>query len=287
MKKKGFTLIELLAVIVIISVVAMIAVPIILNVINNSKKEAIKQSAVGYVDAIEKTILKNKTENDNTNYDGDYTINKTKIIKNSETASLLPILDLVELNVNVKGEVPKTGNVTIKNLEVKTGKFYYDNYLVTLNNGKYSVQILTNSNDNTDISSLEARIEKLENEVQTLKSKNITYDVLFEGTADTVSSEPNYSLTSSYKNYKYLIVYSDSTKHKNVSSWTSSGNNSLIIDTATIVGESKNYVIAQYYDSSWYYFINFTFSTETKFRVIEKYSNGWIQPRIYKIVGIK
>ena len=271
MKKRGFTLIELLAVIVIMSVVAMIAVPVILNVINNSKKEAIKQSAVGYVDAIEKTILKNKT----------------KIIKNSETASLLPILDLVELNVNVKGEVPKTGNVTIKNLEVKTGKFYYDNYLVTLNNGKYSVEILTNSNDNTDISSLEARIEKLENEVQTLKSKNITYDVLFEGTADTVSSEPNYSLTSSYKNYKYLIVYSDSTKHKNVSSWTSSGNNSLVIDTATIVGESKNYVVAQYYDSSWYYFINFTFSTETKLRVIEKYSKGWLQPRIYKIVGIK
>ena len=110
---------------------------------------------------------------------------------------------------------------------------------------------------------------------------------MFEGTADTVSSEPNYSLTSSYKNYKYLIVYSDSTKHKNVSSWTSSGNNSLVIDTATIVGESKNYVVAQYYDSSWYYFINFTFPAETKLRVIEKYSKGWLQPRIYKIVGIK
>ena len=60
MKKRGFTLIELLAVIVIVSVVAVIAVPIILNVINNSKKEAIKQSAFGYVDAIEKTIFENK-----------------------------------------------------------------------------------------------------------------------------------------------------------------------------------------------------------------------------------
>lgn len=188
MKKRGFTLIELLAVIVIISVVAVIAVPIILNVINNSKKEAIKQSAVGYVDAIEKTILKNKTENDNTNYDGDYTINKTKIIKNSETASLLPILDLVELNVNVKGEVPKTGNVTIKNLEVKTGKFYYNNYLVTLNNGKYSVQILSDSNDSKTI---ESRIQELENKVQDLEtSKNE-----LESKIATLQNQTNYSTT--------------------------------------------------------------------------------------------
>lgn len=41
MKKRGFTLVELLAVIVIVSVVAVITVPVILNVINNSKKEAI------------------------------------------------------------------------------------------------------------------------------------------------------------------------------------------------------------------------------------------------------
>lgn len=72
MKKTGFTLIELLAVIVIISILTMITVPIILNVIKDSKKEAIKQSAVGYVDAIEKTVLENKIKNNNINYDGDY-----------------------------------------------------------------------------------------------------------------------------------------------------------------------------------------------------------------------
>lgn len=184
--------------------------------------------------------------------------------------------------------MPKTGNLTIKDLEVKRGKFYFDNYLVTFNNGKYSIQILTNSNDdNIDVSSLETRIEELEKEVQALKSEKNTYDVLFEGTADTVSDEPNYNITNSYKNYKYLIVYFDSTKHKNISSWISSGNNSLTIDTATIVNESKNYVLSSYLNPSWYYFMNLTFSTETKFRIIEKYSAGWTQPRIYKIIGIK
>ena len=52
MKKDGFTLVELLAVVVILAVVALIATPIILNVINDAKKSSIKQSAIGYVDAV-------------------------------------------------------------------------------------------------------------------------------------------------------------------------------------------------------------------------------------------
>ena len=42
MKRKGFTLIELLAVIVILAVIALIATPIILNMINDAKKRASK-----------------------------------------------------------------------------------------------------------------------------------------------------------------------------------------------------------------------------------------------------
>ena len=51
MKKKGFTLIELLAVIVILAIVALIATPIALNVINNAKNKADLASAYGVVDA--------------------------------------------------------------------------------------------------------------------------------------------------------------------------------------------------------------------------------------------
>ena len=49
--KKGFTLIELLAVIIILAVIALIATPVVLNVIENSKKEAFKDSVYGAIDA--------------------------------------------------------------------------------------------------------------------------------------------------------------------------------------------------------------------------------------------
>ena len=44
MKNKGFTLIELLAVIVILAIIALIATPVILNIIDDSKEESNKRS---------------------------------------------------------------------------------------------------------------------------------------------------------------------------------------------------------------------------------------------------
>ena len=49
--KKGFTLIELLTVIIILAVIALIATPIVLNVIDNARKSANKDSAYGLLDS--------------------------------------------------------------------------------------------------------------------------------------------------------------------------------------------------------------------------------------------
>ena len=54
MKSKGFTLIELLAVIVILAIIALIATPIVLGIIEDSKTNANKVSAQYIVDAVEK-----------------------------------------------------------------------------------------------------------------------------------------------------------------------------------------------------------------------------------------
>src|SRR5574344_2479357 len=50
--KKGFTLIELLAVIIILAVIALIATPIVLNVVDNAKESARKSSVAGFADAV-------------------------------------------------------------------------------------------------------------------------------------------------------------------------------------------------------------------------------------------
>lgn len=53
MKKSGFTLIELLAVIVILAIIALIATPIILGVINDAKEQADLRAVEGYAQAVE------------------------------------------------------------------------------------------------------------------------------------------------------------------------------------------------------------------------------------------
>ena len=54
----GFTLIELLAVIVILAIVALIATPVILGIINNVKDESNKRSIENYIDAVEQAIVR-------------------------------------------------------------------------------------------------------------------------------------------------------------------------------------------------------------------------------------
>ncbi len=56
MNKKGFTLIELLAVIVILAVIALIASPIILGIIEDARESARVRSVEQYADAIQTTV---------------------------------------------------------------------------------------------------------------------------------------------------------------------------------------------------------------------------------------
>ena len=57
-KNKGFTLIELLAVIVILAIIALIATPIVLNMIDSAKKKSYEQSAEFYIDAVNQAIVR-------------------------------------------------------------------------------------------------------------------------------------------------------------------------------------------------------------------------------------
>ena len=59
MKEKGFTLIELLAVIVILSVITLITIPMITNVIEESKKKALASSIQGLVESANLYAIEN------------------------------------------------------------------------------------------------------------------------------------------------------------------------------------------------------------------------------------
>ena len=64
MKNKGFTLIELLAVIVILAIIALIATPIILGIINDSRTQARKRSAELAYTGVEYAITSYMYSND-------------------------------------------------------------------------------------------------------------------------------------------------------------------------------------------------------------------------------
>ena len=119
MKKQGFTLIELLAVIVILAVIALIATPIILNVIEDSKKGAAEQSVIGYINGIENSVLVSELDN-NSLEDGSYNIN--------------------ELNVEVKGNKPSSGNVTLESGIVVDAVICMNGYRINYANSKAEVQ---------------------------------------------------------------------------------------------------------------------------------------------------
>ncbi len=63
--KKGFTLVELLAVIVIMAILALIAIPITISIISNSRENAHKESIKTYGREIEKALVEAKIDKKN------------------------------------------------------------------------------------------------------------------------------------------------------------------------------------------------------------------------------
>ena len=125
MKKKGFTLIELLAVIVVLAIIALIATPIVMNTIKKSQKGAAERSAENYIDAVETAVATAKLDSDGVP-DGTYTINdKGNLEGNGLTKPL---------EIEMSGNKPKSGTITIKNGQVTTdSKMTVGSYEVSYN----------------------------------------------------------------------------------------------------------------------------------------------------------
>ena len=108
--KRGFTLIELLAVIVILAIIALIATPIVLSIIDETKNNASLRSAEFYLDAVEQSILISELNNKRIT-DGKYNIIDGDICINNNCAD--------KLIVEIKGEKPSSGTITIQSGKIE------------------------------------------------------------------------------------------------------------------------------------------------------------------------
>lgn len=155
-KNKGFTLVELLAVIVILAVIALIATPVVLSMIESSRKGAAESSMLSYVDATEKTIVtKLMNSTSSVNYDQTYSVvgltltNDAKQCVNATTpateedpkgtdgacdSTQKPNPKFVRFNIDLKGDQPvaEAGNtMTVKGNIVTEAKLKFGKYRVS------------------------------------------------------------------------------------------------------------------------------------------------------------
>ena len=119
MNKKGFTLIELLAVIIILAIIALITVPAIINIIDNSKKKALVNTAYGMIKAAELYHVENLLIGNTTN--------KTFTGPNYT-------------DLNFKGEKVENGEVKVNNVGDVSIWLYQNNYCVYKNMSDVQVQ---------------------------------------------------------------------------------------------------------------------------------------------------
>lgn len=131
-KTRGFTLIELLAIIVILAIIAVITVPIILNVIENSRRGAAIDSAYGYKEAIHDYYLTKLSEDIDYQLNGIYTVSDGKLIGENEEGTSLTHTILFS------GTKPSSGNVGITNGVITSACLVVDGYEVELQGSTFT-----------------------------------------------------------------------------------------------------------------------------------------------------
>ena len=140
MKEKGFTLVELLAVIVILTIISLIAVPMILNVIDESRKKAAIVSAENYIYAVEQYLVLQEVENYNVKLENNttYKVEEDTVFEFSLMDIIIPKVyalpsETIFLNniIKIKGEYPKDGYVEIGENKITAAELVSNNYIVT------------------------------------------------------------------------------------------------------------------------------------------------------------
>ena len=156
MKRKGFTLIELLGVIVVLAVIAIITTPVILGVIEKSKKESYQNSIYGIMESANIYLANHLTS-----------IGRTKEI--AFTCNGINCSNEEGESLDFKGTVPKSGTFYLNGTGEVTVEIVY--------NGKYYANTVDDkveiTEEDTTLSRAELTnmVKELQQEVKQLKTQ--------------------------------------------------------------------------------------------------------------------
>lgn len=137
LNKKAFTLIELIAVIIILSIISLMATAVILNVIEDSRKQAAIVSMNSYLDSVSQEYMQQKLTNesfDSEKYSGMYYVESDLI-----TNLVSPDYSLI---VAINGQKPSNSVSNFleidSNANVEEACILFQNYYVYYRDGKYA-----------------------------------------------------------------------------------------------------------------------------------------------------
>ena len=127
LRRNAFTLIELLAIIVILAIIAVITVPIILNIIENSRKGAATDSAYGYKDSINKYYVSELSSNKKLMLNGTYEVKANGVLNGNfgvgENAE--------DRTIPIDGTKPTSGKLRYSNNVLNGGCLVIGDYKIT------------------------------------------------------------------------------------------------------------------------------------------------------------
>ncbi len=138
MKKRGFTLIELLAVILILGIVALIAIPIVNGIVKESRKGAFKETNDSVISAVSDTC-------------------NTELIKGNVVAGTYYIVngEIEGLDIGISGNLPNNGYVVVDSQCKVAIASYNSRYCATkeLEDDSVSVMDYNNVSDECSVDS--------------------------------------------------------------------------------------------------------------------------------------
>ena len=207
MKRKGFTLIELLAVIVILSVIALIATPIITNVIDESKKNTLETSVKGLIKAADYYAIENSgvyeflfdethkgttKQGESLEYKGELEAKGKLYIDEEGDISLCVYNDKYYAYKNYNGGVI-IGEKKKDNCEI-TYDYISNKYIAYLESEGMSSNVYTKEEVNELVQELKNRIEELENSQGSCVSKEEIIEI--NNNVDTLTNSIQNNNTS-------------------------------------------------------------------------------------------